>query len=308
MNEKRTAFLLMCGLVCLWGMDYVFAKAALEILEPMNLLFLKYSVGLLLVLAVKLKVDRKTIVRLKDIPFFVLCAITGEILYFFCEYTAMDYIPVSLITIILAFVPAVSIIVEKILYRRRISGKMVLGVALCIVGVAVVIGADFRVLFQGRAVGYLLAFGAVLSWNAYNFITAAVHEHYSSVTMAFNQLCCTVIIVMPYAVHTMPPMETFTPQVVGGIIYLGLGSAGMGYMILVRGLNVLGPTISAMFSNFLPVTATIFGWLLLGETISLLQIAGGAIVIFSSCIVIKEKGKMEERLNGGGEAESDHVD
>ena len=103
----------------------------------MNLLFLKYSVGLLLVLAVKLKVDRKTIVRLKDIPFFVLCAITGEILYFFCEYTAMDYIPVSLITIILAFVPAVSIIVEKILYRRRISGKMVLGVALCIVGVAV---------------------------------------------------------------------------------------------------------------------------------------------------------------------------
>lgn len=298
----------MCGLVCLWGMDYVFAKAALDILEPMNLMFLKYSIGLLLVTAVKLKVDRKTLVRARDIPFFVLCAITGEILYFFCEYTAMDYIPVSLITIILAFVPAVSIVVEKVIYKRKISARMVLGVVLCIMGVAVVIGADFRELFQGRAVGYLLAFGAVLSWNAYNFITAAVHEHYSSVSMAFNQLCCTVIIIMPYAIHTMPPLEVFTPQVAGGIIYLGLGSAGMGYMILVRGLNVLGPTISAMFSNFLPVTATIFGWLFLGETIGLLQIAGGIIVILSSCIVIKEKGKMEERLDGGGKAEPDHAD
>ena len=125
---------------------------------------------------------------------------------------------------------------------------MVLGVVLCIMGVAVVIGADFRELFQGRAVGYLLAFGAVLSWNAYNFITAAVHEHYSSVSMAFNQLCCTVIIIMPYAIHTMPLWRCLHHRWRENNIS-GAGSAGMGYMILVRGLNVLGPTISAMFSN-----------------------------------------------------------
>ena len=117
MNEKKIAFLLMCGLVCLWGLDYVFAKEALRVLEPMNLLFLKYLTGLVLVLIVKLNQDRKSIVRKKDIPFFILCSLTGEILYFTCEYTAMDYIPVSLITIILAFVPAVSIIAERIIYK-----------------------------------------------------------------------------------------------------------------------------------------------------------------------------------------------
>ena len=105
---------------------------------------------------------------------------------------------------------------------------------------------------------------------------------------------------MPYAIHTMPPLEVFTPQVAGGIIYLGLGSAGMGYMILVRGLKRAGTYYFCHVFEFLPVTATIFGWLFLGETIGLLQIAGGIIVILSSCIVIKEKGKMEERLDGGG--------
>ena len=62
-----------------------------------------------------------------------------------------------------------------------------------------------------------------------------------------------------------------------------------------------------MFSNFLPVTATIFGWLFLGETIGMMQFAGGALVIASSCVVIAEKGKMEEQLNDR-EAEPDNVD
>ena len=51
-----------------------------------------------------------------------------------------------------------------------------------------------------------------------------------------------------------------------------------------------------MFSNFLPVTATFFGWMFLGESIGVAQIAGGVIVVVSSCIVIREKGRLEERL------------
>ena len=304
MDVKKTAFLMMCGLVMLWGLDYVLAKKALEVLAPMNLLFLKYSTGLLLMLAVKLKVDRKHWVRPKDIPLFVLCSITGEILYFFCEYTAMDYIPVSLITIILSFVPAVSIIIERVVFRKKFNAKIVAGVLMCIIGVAVVIGTDFRELLSGRAIGYVLAFGAVISWNMYNFLTARLGEGYSGVNLAFTQLCCTVLLVMPYALHTMTPTEDFTPGVIGGIIYLGFGSAGIGFFIMVNGLKVLGPTVSAMFSNFLPVTATFFGWLFLGQVIGISQLIGGVIVIVSSCIVIAEKGKMEERSNDR-EAEPD---
>jgi drug/metabolite transporter (DMT)-like permease len=307
LKEKSSAFLLMCLLVCLWGLDYVVAKEALTVLEPMNLLFLKYCIGALLVLAIKLKQDRKTIVRVKDIPFFIICSLTGEILYYFCEYTAMDYLPVSLITIILSFVPAVSMIVERIVFKRKFTVKMLLGIIICIAGVAIIIGADFRTLFQGRMIGYLLAFGAVISWNIYNFITSSLSKNYSSPSMAFNQLLCTILIIGPYAIHTMPPIDSFSKGVIGGIIYLGLVNAGLGFTIVVRGLKVLGPTISAMFSNFLPVTATFFGWLFLGESIGIMQFIGGIIVVASSCIVIKEKGKMEEQLDDR-EAEPDDVD
>lgn len=307
MNDRKVAFLLMCGLVILWGMDYVFAKTALKVLEPMNLLFLKYLTGFFLLLALKLKLDRKNFVKLKDIPLFILCSVTGEILYFFCEYTAMDYIPVSLITIILSFVPAVSILTEKIIFKRNFSVKMAVGVLMCIIGVMIVIGADFKELLNGKLIGYILAFGAVISWNIYNFVTERMGNEYSGVTVTFTQLCCTALLIMPYALHTMPPIENFTPEVIGGIIYLGLGSAGIGFFITVNSLKVLGPTISAMFSNFLPVTATFFGWLFLGQVVGISQLVGGAIVIISSCVVITEKGKMEEK-NNDREAEPDDAD
>ena len=167
--------------------------------------------------------------------------------------------------------------------------------------------SGFSVTAAGIWYWFSAGLGAVVSWNIYNFITAKISRNYASPTMAFNQLICTILILGPYAIHTMPPVDTFTPEIVGGIMYLGFVSAGMGFMITVRSLKVLGPTISAMFSNFLPVTATFFGWIFLGEAIGAAQFIGGAVVIASSCIVIKEKGKMEERLNEG-ETEPDDAD
>lgn len=293
-KEEILSYVLMSLLVIAWGFDYVIAKNVLELLEPLTLLFLKYSIGLILIFIIKMKMDRKSIARKKDIPLFILCSLCGEIIYYFCEYTAMDYIPVSLITIILAFVPALSIIIEKVLFKRTVTKIMVIGIAVCIFGIVLVIGVDFRLLFQGRAIGYLLAFGAVFSWNAYNFLTASLHEKYSSITLTCTQLICTALLILPYAIHTMPAAAEFTPGIIGSLIYLGTVNAGLGFLITVRSLHVIGPTATALFSNFLPITSTFFGWVLLNESISGLQIAGGILVIVSACVVIKEKGKTEE--------------
>lgn len=291
-KDKAITYALMSILVTTWGFDYVVAKHALELLQPLTLLSLKYAIGLIPIFIIKMVTDRKSIVRKKDIPLFILCSICGEILYFTCEYTAMDFIPVSLITIILAFVPAFAIIIERVVFKKRPTKAMTIGVIVCVIGVVLIIGVDIEQLLQGRWIGYLLAFGAVLCWNAYNFLTASLHENYTSITLTFTQLICTSLLILPYAIHTMPPAEAFTPPIVAGLIYLGVVNAGIGFLISVRSIHVIGPTPTAMFSNFLPVTSTFFGWMFLNETLTGLQIIGGIIVIASACVVIREKGKL----------------
>ena len=124
---------------------------------------------------------------------------------------------------------------------------MTAGVLLSIVGIALVIGVDYKILFQGRLIGYLLAFGAVITWNLYNFLTASLHDRYESATLTLNQMICTFLLVWPYAFTHLPERGTITPSVVGGILYLGIFSTGIGFIIFVRSLHILGPTVTAIF-------------------------------------------------------------
>lgn len=258
MKDTTKAHILMIILVTCWGFDYVPAKFGLEVLDPMGLLFLKYSVGAVVLIFVKFCIIRdRTLPRLQDLPLFILCAIFGEILYYFCEYSAMDYIPISLLTIILGFVPVVSVIAERLIYGRRANRVIIIGIAFCIIGIIFVIGSDWHVLFEGRSIGYLLAFGAVIFWNAFNFITSSERlQRYDSSTLSCTQLLCTLCLCAPLALHSMPSLSELTPLVMGGIVWMGIIDAGIGFLIMVYGLQKLGPTTSALYSDFMPVTST----------------------------------------------------
>ena len=292
-REQKVITALMVMVVIIWGMDYVIAKLVLELLSPLCLLFFKYVVALALVLAVKLKTEGGHFLKARDLPVYVASVILGEIIYFYSEYTAMSYLPVSIISIIIAFIPAVSAITERILYKKRTNRRIVIGIAVCLLGIALIVGIDVGTLMQGRMTGYLLAFACVFSWNAYNFITVSLHRRYGTATLTANQLACTVIMLAPYVAHNAASLPAVTPVLAMQVLFLGVFNSGIGFLVVVRALHVLGPTTTMLFSNFMPVTTTFFGWLILKETIAPVQMAGGALVVAAAYAVIKEKGRME---------------
>jgi len=285
-------------IVCfLWGLEYIAAKNALVAFTPITLVFVKFSIGIALVLILKLIIDRRFPLKKADIPLLILCAIFGEVLYYASEYGAMAYLPVSVITIILAFVPSLSLLLELIIYKTRPTLLMIAGVFISIIGVSLVISADFAELLSGKYIGYLLAFGAVISWNVYNFITKRLTDTYKPLDLTLYQLVCAVLISAPIALSNMPELSALDTSVWTGVIYLGCVSGFIGFLIYINAIAVIGPTPCAIFSNFLPVTATLFGWWLLGERISGVQIIGGIIVIFSGVMVIwlKEQNQTADK-------------
>ena len=106
-------------------------------------------------------------------------------------------------------------------------------------------------------------------------------------------MLCSLCIMAPIALRNMPDFTQLQPTLIAGLIYLGMGSAGFGFLIMVYGLKKLGPTTSALYSDFLPVSTAVFGWIFLRESLSPLQMLGGAVVIAAGYIVIKEKGKID---------------
>ncbi|MDR1571193.1 MAG: DMT family transporter [Clostridiales Family XIII bacterium] len=291
----------MALLVCIWGLEYIFAKQALETFSPLSLVFFKYLVGFFVLAAVKLAVDRRIAIRKRELPALALCALFGDLIYYYCEYQSLEYIPVALVTIILSLVPLLSMIIEGVAFNRRPNLPMILGALACMAGVALVIGVDVGELRgdSGKAIGCALAGAAVVAWNIYNFLTERLSERYSSLDLTIYQLVCTLLMLVPYILANMPAAEDFTAGAVGGTLYLGVFGAAIGFFIYVKSISVLGATPCALYSNFLPVSAAAFGWIFLGETLSALQILGGAVVIASACMVIAQKNRLTSRANAG---------
>ena len=70
-----------------------------------------------------------------------------------------------------------------------------------------------------------------------------------------------------------------TPGGWAGLLYSGLLAIGLGYAIWVKGVQRLGGSRTAVYSNLTPIIATLTGVIFLGEHITALQIVGAACVL-----------------------------
>jgi drug/metabolite transporter (DMT)-like permease len=301
MKSPKVNYTLMTLLVCLWGLEYIVAKKALDNLEPLTLVFLKYGVSFVVLAPIKLIVDRRVVIRRKHIAPLFVCALFGDVIYYAGEYQAMSYISVSVLTIILAFVPLLSIIIERVFFGKRPSLSMVVGVFACILGIALVIGIDFKQFDGGGLMGYALGGVAILAWNIYNFSTEKLTDAFKVLDLTLYQIVCTLILLAPYMIARPPSLASMTPEAIGGAVYLGVVSCALGFFIYVNALSVIGATPCALFSTFMPVTAAFFGRIILKETLTPLQLAGGVIVVISACVVLRRKSLLDARREVGEE-------
>ena len=60
--------------------------------------------------------------------------------------------------------------------------------------------------------------------------------------------------------------------------YSGLGALVIAYLFWYRGMKVLGPTRTAMYSNLQPIFALLVAWLTLGEVPTIWQGVGTACI------------------------------
>jgi drug/metabolite transporter (DMT)-like permease len=63
------------------------------------------------------------------------------------------------------------------------------------------------------------------------------------------------------------------------VTYSGVGSLVIAYAFWYRGVRIIGPTRTAMYSNLQPVVAVLVAWALLGEVPTALQGVGAASIM-----------------------------
>ena len=294
-ESKAKHHALMALLIIIWGVEFAVSSDALNIYDSISLVFAKYVVGLVTMGTVMVVTKQSWRLRRKDIPVLIVCALAGPVLYFQCEYAAIGLMPVANITIMLAFLPVVTVLLERVMFGRRITAKLMIGIFACIIGIVITVGSDLLGNGVGKPLGYLFCLGALCCWAVYLFATEKVGQDYSTVTIAFYQTLIAVIVTAPLGIPHLPPLsDCLQPKLLMEILYIGVITEGCGFLIEVNGVKHLGTTITGIYSNLLPVTTALAGLLFLQQGLVPLQILGGVVVITAGVIVIREKGKIND--------------
>lgn len=212
--------------------------------------------------------------------------LTGIFAYNLCFFAALARMPAGRTALFVALTPIVTALLLAGLLRERMSATRWIGIGIALSGALLVIGrghllalfSDLRGTF-GAGECYML--GAVASWSAYTIIGRHALKGLSP--LAATTYATLWGLALLVGAHLLTPATGEGAgigwQAAVAILYLGAIGTVVGFVWYYQGIRALGPARAAVFTNLVPVFGVLLAVGLLGETLSLSMLAGGALVI-----------------------------
>ncbi|MBK3663592.1 DMT family transporter [Bradyrhizobium diazoefficiens] len=277
---------LLAILSVLWGGSFFLNGAALRELPPLTLVFLRVALGAIILLP---------LLRMRGIGFpkgmtgwkpFVVIGLLNNVIPFSLIVAGQTFIPSGLASILNATTPLFTVIVmaaagEEVLQVRRVAG-----VALGIAGVIILRGWGVETR-TGQGLGILLCLGGAFSYGFAALAARRLLKDSPPLGTATFQLIASTVMMAVVAGAIERPWRLPVPGLATWLAVLGLAalSTALAYIVFFQIIRRSGATNVMLVTLLIPVTAILLGWLVLGEPISMREIAG-AIVIGSALLVI----------------------
>jgi drug/metabolite transporter (DMT)-like permease len=193
-------------------------------------------------------------------------------------------IPPSLAAIINATAPLFSAVLAALFLGRGLTARTGAGLALGLVGVALVVGLA-PVDLDGRTL--LAAASSTAAAACYAAGGHLTQRHFSGVSplaAATSQQLAAGLLLAPLLLAD-PPREAPDPGQVAAVLALALGASGFAYLIYFRLIAELGATSALTVTYLVPVFGVLWAALFRGDEITLGMIAGALLVLAGVALV-----------------------
>ena len=268
MSTKDWSMLLL--LSCLWGGSFFFIGVAVTELPPLTIVTLRVGLAAIILWIFFLVSGQEIPKSLKLWRTFFVLGLLGNAIPFSLIVWGQTHITSGLASIINATTPLFTILIAgTLLSDERITGGKLIGVALGILGVAVlIIGPSRMIEITSDTTAQLAVVGAAIS---YGFATVYGRRFkamgISPLTTVIGQVTTATVILLPLALIVERPDQLSNPsiQVWLAVFSLAAFSTVLAYILFFRILSSAGATNVVLVTFLVPITASLLGWLVLDE-------------------------------------------
>ena len=183
--------------------------------------------------------------------------------------------------LIFSLTPLGVYVVELVQGRERARWTASLGIGVALLGVLVLLLSHGLQALSGLFLGDLLLLGSLLAWVFYTTEGRELVARAGPLrTSAWSNLSGALWL-LPLAPWVLRPELLAASSLLakGAVLYLGLGSSVLSYLIWFAALGRTDASKVAVFSNLQPVATALAAWALLGEHIGWEVVVGGALVL-----------------------------
>ncbi|ADE11576.1 DMT family transporter [Sideroxydans lithotrophicus] len=211
----------------------------------------------------------------------------------FLDFLGLQYISAGLERLILFLYPTMTVILSALLYKRAIGRKVMAAMLLSYAGIALVFLHDVGAKEGGIVLGASLVFASTLSYSIY--LVGAGHAIARIGTLRFTSyamvVACAASLLQFGAMRPLSALD-LSWHVYGLSIAMAIFSTVLPVFLLSFAIRRIGSGSASLIGSIGPVSTIYMAYAILGEEISLLQIAGSSLVL-AGVLVISLNSKRE---------------
>jgi drug/metabolite transporter (DMT)-like permease len=219
--------------------------------------------------------------------------LSGVVLFNFFLFSGLRTVTAGRSAVILAFTPAAVTLAAARFHRERVTVRMAIGVLLAFLGAVYTIseGQPRMILRRGIAVGDFFILGCVLSWALYSLLGRVAMRNFSPLASLAYISALGALLLLPIAGWEtgLAGLGDLPPAAWAGLLYLGVGAAGLAHLWYYEGIRTVGNSRAAVFMNFEPAAAIILGVVILGEGAPLPVVVGALLVMVGVVLTTRER-------------------
>lgn len=275
--------------------------AYLDQVDAITLLALRMAFSLPFFVFAAIWVNRRNAMPLNrhDWLSVLVLGFLGYYLSSFLDFLGLLYITAGLERLILFLYPTLTVILSAILYKRRIGRKIILAMAFSYAGIVLVFLHDVGLSRDNTAIsradvllGAMLVFGSTLSYSSYLVGAGHVIARIGATRFtAYASIVASVASILQFFfTHPLSALQ-LPPRVYQLSAAMAIFSTVLPVFLLSYAIRRIGSGSSSLLGSFGPVVTIALAYVFLHEDISLLQIAGSALVLAGVIMVSVTSGK-----------------
>jgi drug/metabolite transporter (DMT)-like permease len=280
MNKFRTYGAVILSMI-FWSFSFIWFKVANEYYKPMTIVFIRLVISVILLTTYLILTKKFMKIRKGDLRLFFMLALFEPFFYFLGESFGLTYVSSTVGSVIISTIPVVATIGAWLFFKERLKLINYTGIILSFVGIIVfILNSDGSLSFNIKGLA-LLSF-AVVSAVGYNLTLSRLVSNYSPVYIVFVQNVLGALFFLPVFlifdlrtfINAPHSFESFKP-----IIELSVFASCGAFILFAFSVRNMGISKANVFTNCIPVFTALFSFFLMGEKLTIQNIAGMIIVI-----------------------------